>query len=122
MSVQRRRGIRATVYPEIVVYDSLGEPTIMPDLSNPQTIRAAFIPQRSAKAEAAGQVEIDVVRMIYGTEVKGMGLWARVHALGKDWDVVTPPAYHHGTRRVRHYSADLRGRPASPDEMEPTSG
>lgn len=110
MSVQRRRGQSATVYPTKYVTDTRGNRTGIPDLDSPISVRAAFIPQRSSRAEVPGQMQINVVRMIVTHELAGVDLWSRVEWDGKQWDVVQPPAHHHGTRHVRHWSLDIRER------------
>lgn len=110
-SMQRRRGIPIRIYPTRIETDNRGSETKFPDLDNPIDTRAAWIPQRSARAEVVGQVEINVVRVIVTHELPGVDLWSMVEALGTTWDVVTPPAYHHGTRHTRHWSIDLRERP-----------
>jgi hypothetical protein len=73
-------------------------------------VRAAFIPQRSAKAEVPGQQLINVTRMIVAADLEDVTLWSRVEYMGKQWDIVTPPAYHHGPRKSRHWSIDIRER------------
>lgn len=110
-SHQRRHGIPVTIYPVTVQTDRRGNQQKMPDLSNPLTVKAAWIPQRSARAEVPGQVEINIVRIIVTHDLPNVDLWSYAEALGTTWDVVTPPAYHHGTRHTRHWSLDLRERP-----------
>ena len=83
----------------------------MADADGPHEVRAAFIPQRSARAEVPGQAQINVQRMIVAADLTDVNLWSRVEWAGSKWDVVTPPAYHHGTRRTRHWSIDIRERP-----------
>ncbi|WP_371671230.1 phage head-tail adapter protein [Streptomyces sp. NBC_00289] len=111
MSVQRRRGQPATVWATKEIVDNRGNAVIMLDEDNPIPVRAAFIPQRSGKAEVPGQQQINVTRMIVDAHVEGVTLWSRVQAQGRMWDVVTPPSYHHGDRRTRHWSIDIRERP-----------
>lgn len=111
MSVQRRRGQVARIWKMVKDTDSRGNETLRPDPTSPHEVRAAFIPQRSSKAEVPGQQEINVIRMIVRHDLSDVGLWSRVEYQGRYWDVVTPPMYHHGTRRTRHWSIDLRERP-----------
>jgi hypothetical protein len=110
-SVQRRRGIPVKIYPTVVQTDNRGNRIEMPDLDNPIETTAAWIPQRSARAEVVGEVGINVVRIIVRHELPNVDLWSYVEAHGRMWDVVTPPSYHHGTRHSRHWSMDLRERP-----------
>jgi len=110
-SLQRKHGMPATVYAQKLETDNRGNHVMVVDLESPTEVVAAFIPQRSARAEVPGQAEINVTRMIVKHGIPGVGLWSRVHWNGTWWDVVTPPAYHHGTRHTRHWSIDLRERP-----------
>lgn len=110
--MQRRRGETAVIYPTVVRTDNRGTSVKGPDMDSPITVRAVFIPQRSAKAEVPGQTAINITRMIVQHDLEGVfDLYSRVDAQGTIWDVVTPPAYRHGTRHTRHFSVDLRERP-----------
>lgn len=111
MSVQRRRGQPVTLYRRKRVTDKRGNEQWAPDRENPIRTTAAVIPQRSSRAEVPGQAEVDVYRLIVGVDLDSIGLWSIVEWRGQEWDVVAPPAYRHGTRRVRHWSIDVRGRP-----------
>ncbi|WP_042800929.1 hypothetical protein [Streptomyces sp. C] len=111
MSVQRKRGQRAIVWATKETVDRRGNTVIALDEDHPISVRAAFVPQRSGKAEVPGQQQINVTRMIVDAHVQGVSLWSRVQWQGRMWDVVTPPAYHHGERRTRHWSIDIRERP-----------
>lgn len=112
MSVQRRRGIPVTVYRMERTTDRRGNSLAVKTVQLPHQVKAAIIPQRSAKAEVPGQQQINVVRLIVDPNMEGVGLWSMVEFNGTKWDVVTPPAYHHGSRRTRHWSIDVRQRPA----------
>ncbi|WP_218839769.1 phage head-tail adapter protein [Streptomyces sp. WZ.A104] len=111
MSVQRRRGQKARVWKTVEVVDQRGNTVHVADPTSPIDVRAAFIPQRSARAEVPGQQQINVARMIVDAHLQGVSLWSRVEYNGATWDVVSPPAYHHGDRRTRHWSLDIRERP-----------
>lgn len=111
MSVQRRRGVPVVLYRSKVIQDARGNDVVTVDLENPHLTTAAAIPQRSSKAEVPGQQMIDVVRLIVKDDLDGVTLWSRVEYRGQEWDLVTPPAYHHGTRQTRHWSIDIRRRP-----------
>jgi hypothetical protein len=111
-SFQRRRGQPAKVWPTTTIADSRGNPVVTVDMdADPIDVVAVFIPQRSARAEVPGQQQIDVTRMLVRPNLPNVNLWSRVLWNGRYWDVVTPPAYHHGTRHTRHWSIDLRERP-----------
>lgn len=111
-SYQRRNGQPAIVYPTKQITDARGSKVLIADMTKPISVRAAFVPQRSGKAELPGQQDIDVVRMIVDANLPGVTSWSRVEWNGSVWDVVVPPAYHHGTPEVRHWSIDLRRRPS----------
>lgn len=111
MSVQRRRGQRAFIYKSMSVVDNRGNTLSVAADDGPYEVRAVFIPQRSARAEVPGQAQINVTRMLIDADTEDVDLWARVQWNGRMWDVVTPPALHHGSRRVRHWSIDIRQRP-----------
>lgn len=111
MSVQRRRGRPVTLYARKVVTDKRGNETIAVDFETKFETTAAVIPQRSSRAEIPGQQQIDVVRLIVTPDLPNVGLWSQVALDGDMWDVAAPPAYHHGSRRMRHYSIDIRRRP-----------
>ena len=113
MSVQRRRGIPALIYCSHETTDRRGNTVNIVDDTDPISTKVAVIPQRSAKAEVPGQQAINVTRILVSHEREGeIDLQSRVEFMGKVWDVVTPPAYHHGTRRTRHVSIDIRQRPS----------
>jgi len=114
VSRQRRRGQSAFVFSLTTITDGRGNRKLAPDMEHGTAVRAAFIPQRSSRAEVPGQQEVDVVRMLVGADVPDVGLWAIVQWRGDLWDVAAPPAYHHGTRGTRHISVDLRRRPPAP--------
>ncbi|QPB09922.1 head-to-tail connector complex protein [Streptomyces phage Sitrop] len=110
MSVQRRRGQKAKIWKTKLVEDRRGNKMLQADADGPHEVRAAFIPQRSAKAEVPGQQLINITRMIVAADLEDVTLWSRVEVHGKQWDIVSPPAYHHGPRKTRHWSIDIRER------------
>jgi hypothetical protein len=111
VTVQRRRGQPARIWKTKVTIDKRGNPVVLADADGPHEVRACFIPQRSARAEVPGQAQINVTRMLVDADLDDVSLWSRVEWNGRQWDVVTPPAYHHGTRQTRHWSVDIRERP-----------
>ncbi|WJN63027.1 head-tail joining protein 2 [Streptomyces phage phiScoe3] len=110
MSMQRRRGQMARIWKTRVTTDRRGNDVVSSTPDGPHEVRAAFIPQRSAKAEVPGQQLINITRMIVAADLEDVTLWSRVEYQGKQWDVVSPPAYHHGPRKSRHWSLDIRER------------
>lgn len=111
MSYQRRRGVVAKVWKTEVVTDDRGNAVKVANPDNYEYVTVAQIPQRSARAEVPGQVSINVVRLIVDPNIAGLDLWSLVEFNDRQWDVMTPPAYHHGTRHTRHWSIDVRERP-----------
>lgn len=113
-SVQRRRGREVTFWGTTRIEDARGDIVRIADPATKLTVRAAVIPQRSSRAEVAGQVEIDVIRVIVDASIPGVTVWTRAEMDGLEYDLVSPPALHYGTRRTRHWSIDLRQRPEAP--------
>lgn len=111
-TVQRRRGLPAVIYKSKVVTDSRGNEVRMVDEANPYHVTVWAIPQRSQRAEVPGQQDIDVVRFGTDADLVGVDSWSQIEYRGERYDVVIPPAYHHGTRHVRHWSIDCRKRPS----------
>lgn len=113
MSYQRARGLPALIYRTKEATDARGNKhRVLDEDTAPHEVTAWTFPQRSAKAEVPGQQQINVVRIGTAHDLAGVELWSRVTFMGKSWDVVTPPAYHHGTRHVRHWSIEIRERPS----------
>jgi len=110
--MQRRRGVQATIWKFLYYNHKPAYEILVADADGPHHVRCALIPQRSARAEVPGQQQINITRMIVNANLEGVELWSRVEMLGKVWDIVTPPAYHHGERRTRHWSIDVRERPS----------
>jgi hypothetical protein len=99
------------VFRLVEVTDNRGNTTLRCDTENPTKVRAAFIPQRGSKAEVPGQQLINIYRMLVDADTPDVDVWNEVEWNGKRWDVAAPPQYHHGTRRNRHISVDIRERP-----------
>lgn len=108
---QRRRGLPAKVWRVQQQTDDRGNVHKLAVPAAPHNVSVWIFPQRSAKAEVPGQQHINVVRIGCDAGLTDVELWSRVEFMGKQWDVVTPPAYHHGTRHTRHWSIDIRERP-----------
>ena len=118
MVVQRDRGQVAVIEPQKVARDKRGNVHFVPDPEHAFERRAWTSPQRSARAEAPGQLAIDIVRVGIAWKPADtqdiVGLWARVRFRGELWDVAAPPALHWSqVKRLRHWSIDLRRRGSS---------
>ena len=111
--VQRKRGVQARVWKVSKQTDNRGNVTKVADPLNYEDVKIWVYPQRSAKGEVPGQLAINVVRIGVPGHVKDLDLWNRIQFNGSDWDMVTPPSYHHGTRHVRHWTLDVRERPVA---------
>lgn len=109
---QRRNGQIARIYKSKFVADSRGSKVrIVDNDSPPHVVRVWAIPQRSQRAEVPGQQDIDVVRFGTTSDLSSVDSWSQIEYMGHRYDVVVPPAYHHGTRHTRHWSIDCRKRP-----------
>lgn len=109
--MQRRRGQLARIWKTAVTYDNRGNEVRVANPDDVHEVRVWAIPQRSARAEVPGQMHINVIRIGTAADLPDVDIYSRVEYAGTVWDVVTPPAYHHGTRGTRHWSIDLRERP-----------
>lgn len=101
-----------TMYPTKVATDMRGNKRKEADLENGIEIRGAFIPERGSRAEVPGQQQIDVGTIIIDADFANVDVFSRVEFRGYQWDIVTPPQWHNGTRRVRHWSMEVRRRAA----------
>jgi hypothetical protein len=111
-AVQRRRGLPAKIWKVEDQEDSRGNIHKVAVPNDPYIITIWVYPQRSARAEVPGQQRINVVRIGVPGHIQGLDLWTRLEFQDRQWDVVTPPSYHHGTRHTRHWSIDVRERPS----------
>lgn len=111
MTRQRRRGLPITFERTVKTTDARGNIVKSSDRSVEYATTCAFIPERSTRAEVPGQQIIDVATVIVEADIPNVDLWSKVRVRGGVWDIVTPPQYHHGTRRVRHWTMEVRRRP-----------
>lgn len=113
MSYQRKRNaIPARFHPVVKRIDGRGNERKLHDPDTYIDTTVWVFPQRGAKAEVTGQQTVNVVRIGCQIDMPGVELGARVLFLDKEWDVVSPPSWHHGvSRHTRHYSMDVRERP-----------
>lgn len=110
--MQRDRGESARIYLVTKVTDSRQNIVEAP-LSTFVTVRGAFAPDRSARAEVPGQQQVNVFRMVTSSDLSGVSLWSRVKWRNLWWDIIAPPGWHVGDRHTRHWSLLLRQRPDS---------
>ena len=109
-SLQRRRGEAIRIYGPVRVIDARGNETFQAARSQMVTTTAAVIPDRSSRAEAPGQVQIDVVQFIVHAEIPELTLWSRIEWGGGWYDMASPPALHVGNRATRHTTIIARRR------------
>jgi hypothetical protein len=109
--IQRKRGLPAKVWKVTKQTDARGNELKIAVEDDAYDVTVWVYPQRSAKGEVPGQLSINVVRLGIPAVYDDLDLWTRVEFMGKQWDVVTPPSYHHGNRHTRHWTLDVRERP-----------
>ena len=115
-SVQRRRSKRkVTVYRVATVLDDRGNRTVQPISASPHVVRASVAPDRSARAEVPGEMEINVITLRIESDLADVTLRSRAQWDGEWWDVVAPPAHHEGNRHSAHWTLTLRKRPGGGD-------
>lgn len=111
----------ATLYCTKTEQDSRGNDQLVVDTGHHHDVSVWEYPQRGGIAEVAGDQQIRSTRIGFGlvdptgAEIESFGVKAQVvfptgSPLEGTWDVVTPPAYHHGTRHTRHWSCDIKWR------------
>lgn len=110
MTLQRRRGLPAKVWRTTEVLDARGNRQVIADPDSPHDVTVWVKAGRSARAEVAGQQEINLIEIGVSANLEDVGLWSRVEVLGETWDLAAPPTYHHGTRHTRHWTIPLRRR------------
>lgn len=108
--MQRRRGEVAEIHLVTKRTDARGNVVESPT-GEFVSVRGAFTPDRSARAEVPGQQQVNIFRMVTSSDLSGVSLWSRVKWRGFWWDVVAPAAWHIGDRHTRHWSLILRQRP-----------
>jgi hypothetical protein len=110
MSRSYRRGSLVAAYLSKDHIDSRGQRIKVVDMDNRVTFRATLEPLHGQRAEAPGQVDVQVSQMTYGPDVPELDLWCRVYAYGDWYDVAAPPQFHSGSWRTRHWTVELRRR------------
>ena len=105
----------ATIYRVTTVTDARGNKTIQPTSVNPHVVPASQIPDRSARAEVPGEMEINVCTLRVPADLDGVTLRSRVQWDGEWWDLVAPPTRRTGTRHSKHWTITIRKRPGGGD-------
>lgn len=114
--MQRRRGLPIKVFRSRAFLDQRGNETIRPVEVNYHALRASITPVQGSRAEVPGQQEINIYHCIVNPDLPGVDLWSQVEWNNYRWDVVAPPVLHPGHRRTRHWSFDIRLRPAGHED------
>lgn len=102
---------KLTVYRTVTITDSRGNKTVQPTAANPHVVRASQNPDRSARAEVPGEMEINVITLRIPRFLEGVNLRSRAEWDGQWWDVVAPPGDRIGNRHTGHWTLTLRKRP-----------
>lgn len=112
----------ATLYCTKVETDNRGNEQIVVDRGHSHDVTVWEYPQRGAIAQVPGDQQIRTTRIGYslldndGVLVENVTIESEVvfadgSPLAGAWSVMEPPAYHSGTRQVRHWSAPIKERP-----------
>lgn len=111
MSYQRKHGAAVIFYPQKLVTDADGVPTLVADMDSPSIpTKAAVIPDRAQRAEVPGQQVVNIVRLLV-KRMPGLGPWARAEFWGRMWDVTVPPEERQNVPRPnRHMVVEVRER------------
>lgn len=96
--------------------DQRGNEVIRPVEQGYHNLRASITPGRGSRAEVPGQQEINIYHVTVNPDLKGVDLWSQVEWNAFRWDIVAPPVLHPGIRRTRHWSFDMRLRPAGHED------
>ena len=112
MTYQRTRGPLVTFYPRKEYTSERGVTKWGADRENPQQVRVAFTADRMSKAEAMGQVEIELYVARFPWETEGVGPGALIVWDGSEWDCTGPAALHDTLHHsTRHQTVAVRRRP-----------
>lgn len=112
MTYQRTRGPLVTFYPRTTSTTERGVVKYEEDRTQPQHVRAAMTVERTAKAEAMGQVEIEMYQCRLPWDLEGVGPGAIIVWRGDEWDLVGPAHLHDSIHpRTRHQTVMIRKRP-----------
>ena len=112
MTYQRTRGPLVTFYPRKAFASERDVTKWGADRENPQQVRVAFTADRMAKAEAMGQVEIEMYVARFPWDTEGLGPGALIVWQGSEWDCTGPPEYHDTMHHsTRHLTVAVRRRP-----------
>lgn len=110
---ERRHGEECLYWPPVERTNERGNTVLAPDLTaTPIRTKAWLKPLRGSRAEVPGQQQIRTVEIGFPIELGPNAMYGRYRWGGMEWDGVTPPQYHPGTRHVRHWSITLRQRPS----------
>jgi hypothetical protein len=100
MSLPRRNRQPAVLFPTIVITDNRGNNFKSPDMDAPVPVMATFSPQTKP----------NTYDMLLDTLPAGVDTYSRVEWRGDQWDIMSPPAYHVGTRHTEHYTLEIHKR------------
>jgi hypothetical protein len=99
------------LYPEVVGTDGAGNPTRRAG-TTPTTVRMLLQPVSSTETAGSDRSAATVYRGI--ATAFPAGAWARVRALGRDWDLLGEPTRRADSGRTSHVTVLLAARTAEP--------
>ena len=100
MSLPRKNRQAAVIYPTVTTTDHRGNDVRVANMDDPISVRATFIPQSKP----------NVYDMLIDTLPDGVDADSRVEWREDQWDILSRPAPHSGTRQTRHYTLEIQKR------------
>lgn len=96
------------IYPEVQATDARGNKMKVP-AKEPVKCRVTVSVDQGSDAELAGQVSVEVLRVL--SRDAPAGSFARIVFRERQWDLAYPPVFTHGVSRLtRHVEFGIRGR------------
>ena len=100
MSLPRKNRQSAVIYPTITVTDHRGNDVKVANMDDPIPVSATFSPQAKP----------NTYDMLIDNLPAGVDTYSRVEWRGDQWDIMSPLAYHNGTRHMRYWTLEIHKR------------
>ncbi len=100
MSLPRKNRQSAVIYPTVTAPDHRGNEVKSPDMDAPIPVKATFSPQSKA----------NTYHMLIDILPEGVDAYSRVEWREDQWDIMSPPAPHNGTRQTRYWTLEIQKR------------
>jgi hypothetical protein len=100
MSLPRKNRQSAVIYPTHTITDNRGNDVKSANMDDPIPVKATFSPQAKP----------NVYDMLINTLPDGVDAYSRVEWRGDQWDIMSPLAFHNGTRQTRHWTLEIHKR------------